>query len=111
MVSGRELRADDWGYYLFQIAIIGIPFAALAVARTRDWLAWLLAVAFTAAVWGYYLYDLTRNTGVNFILGPVMMIAAPVVISGLCLAAAGMRDKIPDWGREPGTGQHSGGVD
>ena len=77
--------------------MIGLPFGVLAVARTRDWLAWLLALMLTAAVWGWYLHELSVRTGVNFLLGSVQLLVAPFLISGLALAMAGMRGNIPDW--------------
>ena len=87
-----------WETFIF-IAMIGAPFAALAVARTRDWPAWLLGVALTASLWGYHIYELHREPGVNFLLGFVFM-ASPVAFAALCLAVAGMRGRIPDWGLE-----------
>ena len=98
LISRRGFQIEDWDFYLFQLVIIGVPFGVLAVARTRDWLAWLLAVILTAAVWGYYLYDLSRHEGVNFLLGPIMVLLAPITISGFSLVTAGMRRMIPDWG-------------
>jgi peptidoglycan/LPS O-acetylase OafA/YrhL len=85
-----------WEAVVF-VAMIGAPFAALAVARTRDWLAWLLGVALTAALWGYDIYELHRQPGANFVLGFVFMMT-PIAFAALCLAVAGMRGRIPDWG-------------
>ena len=96
--SGRSIQFDEWDYVALLVAIIGLPFAVLAFARTRDWLAWLLGVGSTIAVWGY---DLSRPyEGVNFLWGFILLIAAPIAISGVCLSVAGMRGRIPEWGEE-----------
>ena len=97
-VTGHPYGDRGWGLYLLEFLVIGLPFGVLAVARTRDWLGWLFAVALTVGVWGWYLYDLDQETGVNFLLGFIQLLAAPLIISGLALATAGMRGKIPDWG-------------
>ncbi|HYG31048.1 MAG TPA: hypothetical protein VD887_12655 [Allosphingosinicella sp.] len=52
-------------------------------------------------MWGWHLHDLSRQTGVNIGLGTIMMLVAPLLISGFSVATAGMRGKIPDWGQEP----------
>ncbi|HEX8363733.1 MAG TPA: hypothetical protein VF603_00440 [Allosphingosinicella sp.] len=100
-ISALPFLHHDWGYYLAELCLIAVPFGALAVARTRDWLAWAVAVFLTAAVWGWHLHDLSRQTGVNIGLGIIMMLVAPLLISGFSVAIAGMRGKIPDWGQEP----------
>lgn len=99
-ISARPFLHHGWRYYLAELCIIAVPFAALVVTRTRDWLAWALAVLLTAAVWGWHLHDLSQNTGANIGLGIIMMLVAPVVISGFSVATAGMRGKIPDWGQD-----------
>ena len=99
-ITGHAYGDRGWGYYLQQFLVIGLPFGVLALARTRDWPAWLLALALTGGLWGWYLYDLGRAAGVNFLLGFIQLAAAPLIISGLALAAAGMRGKIPEWGAE-----------
>lgn len=97
-VTGHRFRTEDLPHFLVEMAIISVPFVALAIARTRDWLAWFLAVALTAGVWGYYLYQLYMQDGVNFLLGFIQTIGAPIVITGVCLTIAGVRGRIPDWG-------------
>ena len=85
------------GLLPWETVIIGVPFVVLALAGTPDCASWLLAIVLTAALSGHYLYDLSREpgTGVNFVLGFVQMIIAPIVISGLALVTAGLRGKIP----------------
>jgi len=98
MVAG----ADDLRAVLAGGARVGpLRRGAGAARRTRDWLAWAVAVFLTAAVWGWHLHDLSRQTGVNIGLGTIMMLVAPLLISGFSVATAGMRGKIPDWGQEP----------
>lgn len=96
--EGRPFRLGEWPSYALNFAFVGAPFAVLALARTPDWLAWLVAIVLTAAMWGYHLYELSQNEGVNFVLGPILMVA-PLVISGICLSLAGMRDKVPGFKR------------
>jgi hypothetical protein len=97
--EGRSLRLDEWPSHALGFAFIGAPFAVLALARTPDWLAWLVAVVLTAALWGYHLYELSHHEGVNFVLGPILMMA-PLAISGICLSLAGMRGKVPHLGED-----------
>jgi peptidoglycan/LPS O-acetylase OafA/YrhL len=95
LVYARTFSADDW---LFFGGFTGAPFALLALARARDWLAWLLAVALMAGLWTYFFYADRGST--DFMWGFSMMFA-PLVIAGLCLAIAGMRGRIP-WALEKG---------
>lgn len=92
----REISFDRWS--LFTAAVVAAPFAVLAIARTRDWLAWVLAIAATLGSWAWLLRDLTFHHGVNFGLGIMQQFVAPLLISVLALATAGVRGKIPDWG-------------
>lgn len=79
---------------------IAVPFLALAVARTCDVLAWSLALGCTAALWAWYLHDLTLHDGVNFAFGLFQLLLAPLLTSGLALVTAGVRGRIPDWGSD-----------
>jgi hypothetical protein len=103
--AGRSFVLDrPWSlptWDLLTFLTVGAPFGVLAIARTRDWLAWSLALALTAALWGWFLYDLTLHNGVNFAFGPIQLFLAPLIISGFALVAAGLRGTIPDWGVEP----------
>ena len=97
LITGRPLRDDDLGIRLLEMAIIAPPFALLGLGGIRDRLAWAVALLLTAIVWLSYLYDLSRDTGVNFLFGVIMIFIAPIVISLLSFAVAGMRGTIPDW--------------
>jgi hypothetical protein len=92
----RPWSLGTWDLATF--VTVAAPFGILAVARTRDWVAWFLALTSTAALWGWFLYDLTLHNGFNFAFGPVQMFLAPLLISGFCLSIAGVRGNIPDWG-------------
>ncbi|HZF93778.1 MAG TPA: hypothetical protein VEZ20_02790 [Allosphingosinicella sp.] len=81
--------------HLSTAAIVGAPFALLALARTRDWAAWLVAIALTAGLWAWFLYDLAQNRGVNIGLGFLQLVVAPFFISALALVTAGVRGRIP----------------
>ena len=98
-VVGHGRRLDEWGFYAFLVVQMGLPFMVLAVAGTRDLLAWTMAFVLTAALWGYGLFDLTRTTGVNFLLGFVLLLS-PLVIAASSLVIAGIRGRIPEWGLE-----------
>jgi len=91
-VNDRPVGARDFSFLEF--AVIGFPFAMLALAQAREWLAWLVAVALTAAVWGWLLYEISLHRGANFAAGPILMIA-PILIAGFSLAVAGLRGRIP----------------
>lgn len=82
----------DW----MPICLVGAPFAALALARTRDALAWLLAIGLTAAVWSWIFYP--TGEGANIGLGFYIWFV-PLPIVGLCVTLAGVRGRIP-WARD-----------
>ena len=96
LVIDRPFRAGGlWADPLF-VGLIGLPFAALAVAKARDLVAWLIAVGLTAAAWTWVLYP--RGVGVNFGLALFIWLP-PLVITPACLSIAGMRGRIA-WARE-----------
>jgi hypothetical protein len=86
---------------LFFVALTLPPFAVLALARTRDWLAWLVALGGSAAMWGWSLYAVSLGNGVNIGLGLFQTFVAPFLISGFAIAVAGMRGAVPEWGVDP----------
>ena len=92
---------------LFFVAITLPPFAVLALAGTRDWAGWLIALGGTAAMWGWSLYAASLGEGVHIGLGLFQMFVAPFIISGFAIAVAGMRGAIPDWGVDPPGGAQS----
>lgn len=91
--GGRPYRPDNWESYAFQAAFLGAPFAVLALARVRDWLAWAAGIALTAAAWGYLAYDLSLHRGANIVLGFAFLFT-PLAIAVGCLVIAGMRGRI-----------------
>lgn len=96
----RPISAGDRFDLIILIGFIGLPFAALAVARTRDVLAWLFAIALTAGIWVLAFSPLWE--GVEYSVGFFMWFTPPA-IAGACLAIAGMRGRIP-WAIEDADG-------
>ena len=99
LVNESALRNDNWDLYLYLLVIIGIPFVMLAVAGTRDRLAWLVGIGLTAAAWGYQLYDLSRHRGANFGYALFLMFIAPLLIAACSVTTAGVRGRIP-WAKD-----------
>lgn len=97
-VHDRAIELDD--FQLIQFLAIGAPFAALAIVRTRDWLAWLVGIALTGAGWGWFLYRIRLGEGVDFLI--VWLILLAPFIAALSVITAGVRGQIPDWGQETG---------
>jgi hypothetical protein len=79
---------------------VAAPFAILALAGARDRLAWTVALLLEAALWSWMLYDLSLGEGANVGLGFLALFVAPLVISGIALATAGVRGRIA-WGEDP----------
>lgn len=100
LVYSRPIRADVWDSVLFS-AYVGFPFDALALAKARDWLAWLLAAGLMAGVWISLGYVIRSST---VVMRGFAFMMAPLAIAGLCLAVAGMRGRIP-WAREEEDGR------
>jgi hypothetical protein len=92
---GRPIELGPWDYFAWNLATMGAPFLVLALARTSDRLAWLLAVLLTVGLYAYVLYDLSFHRGAHPVFGFLVMIVAPIVISGLCLIVAGLRGRVP----------------
>ena len=95
-VYRRPLDALEWRDFVFFGGFIGLPFAALAVARARDALAWLLAIGLIAADWTF-AWEASRGP-TDFTRNFAFMLT-PLAIAGACLAIAGMRGRIA-WARE-----------
>jgi hypothetical protein len=85
--------SEEWGVFLFQMLLVALPFALLAVAGIDRRLPWLIGLGLTAAFWGYYLFEGLRyhlsgdRSGVNLALA-FAMLASPIFISAACLIAA-----------------------
>jgi hypothetical protein len=92
-MHNRSWSPDGTDLVFFAITLP--PFALLALAGTRDWLAWLVALGGTAALWGWSLYGVSQGNGADIGLGLFQMFVAPFLISGLAIAVAGMRGAIP----------------
>lgn len=80
------------GEALFVGAFVGLPFGALALARARDWLAWLVAVVLTIGFWAYIF--LGPNPGSTNFMSGLGMTMMPLAIAGASVAVAGMRGRI-----------------
>jgi hypothetical protein len=96
LVHGRPIRGDSWDSIIPFGLFVGFPFGVLALAKARDWLAWLLAAVLMAGLWVSRDYMIESST--DFMSG-IPFTMAPLAIAGLCLAVAGMRGRIP-WARE-----------
>ena len=88
----HPFRVDVWDRIVPLGLFVGFPFGILALAKARDWLAWLLAAMLMAAVWLSRNYVIESST--DFMSG-IPFTMAPLAIAGLCLAVAGMRGGIP----------------
>jgi peptidoglycan/LPS O-acetylase OafA/YrhL len=49
---------------LFQVAIVAIPFLILAAIGVGDRRPWLVGLALTLALWGYYLFVVCLTNGI-----------------------------------------------
>ena len=88
--DGRPLDLrGDWGFYLIEMLLVAIPFGLLALTGIRTLLPWLVGLALTLALWGYFVFDgVTGQPGANFGLG-LVIILSPLIITFACLAAYG----------------------
>jgi hypothetical protein len=91
-VNRRGMSVGEWDP--ITLAALAAPFALLALAGVRDWAAWTIAIAATGAVWAWVVYDVSLHEGVNFAFPLVVWLAAPLLISGASLTAAGIRGHI-----------------
>ncbi len=83
-----DLRGD-WGFYLVELLLVAIPFGLLAITGIRTLLPWLVGLALTLALWGYFVFDMaTGPPGANFGLG-LIIILSPIIITFACLGAYG----------------------
>lgn len=94
LVTQRPLNfPEEWVALLSQIGIASFPFGLLAISGVRDKRVWLLGIALTWALWGFYLFEVIRyhrsddTSGANIGLG-VFMLFAPVAIAVVCVVAA-----------------------
>ncbi|HEX8240330.1 MAG TPA: hypothetical protein VF574_11385 [Allosphingosinicella sp.] len=56
VVTGGALSTWPLPAFLFQFLFISAPFGLVALIGSRDWRAWAAAFAFTALLWGPFLY-------------------------------------------------------
>jgi hypothetical protein len=88
LIYERAFTTSDWLYFGL---VTGVPFGLLAIVRTRDPLAWLMALGSTASLWtGFSLAD-PRST--DFVWGFAMTLG-PFIIGLICVAVAGARGRI-----------------
>ena len=81
---GRQ-TADDWHLILIQFIVVTAPFGFLALAGVRKIAPWTAGLVLTGTVWGYYLYDVSLDRGVNFLLAPLILLS-PIGITIVCFA-------------------------
>jgi hypothetical protein len=82
---------NGWPAYIFQIALIAIPFLLMAFLGVRGMGPWLVGLGLTAALWGYVVFDvfarLGDGSGANIGMG-LLLLASPILVSTACLFAA-----------------------
>lgn len=78
----------------------GGPFGLLALAGVRNKVPWIVGLAMTAALWGYYFFDGIRyhfsgdRSGANIGLG-LLMIVSPIIISAACFVTDRIQRRHP----------------
>src|SRR3954470_20444218 len=81
--------------------IVAIPYLALALSGARRALPWLVGLALTLSLWGYYLYEGVSyqwhpdGSGTDIGLG-LIMLASPLFISAVVLAIHVVQRRAPD---------------
>lgn len=73
------LPAEEWPFAFFYGLLLAIPFAYLALAGTRHWLPWLVAIVLTVLFWGAFTASLMK-TGVD-VRSALVMLASPLLIT------------------------------
>lgn len=91
LLTGVPLNlSEEWGPFLFQIAMVTAPFALLEMAGVRGPYSWGTALAVTILVWALFLTAGLRGaqagTGVDFGL-ILLMLVSPVLVAAAGLAA------------------------
>jgi hypothetical protein len=84
----RSFTTGDWFYFGTST---GMPFGLLALVRTRDLVAWLIALVSTAILWACFSLANPRST--DFVWGAAVVMG-PFVIGLICVAIAGARGRI-----------------
>lgn len=88
VLTGRSLQG--WGFIASNAFLVAIPFIAVALTGTLRKAPWLVGLALTALLWGYYLCDGVSyqwhpdGSGANIGLG-LLMLASPLFITAACL--------------------------
>jgi hypothetical protein len=89
LLTGRSL-SQEWGIIAVQALLVSVPFVAVALTGTLRKAPWLVGLALTVGLWGYFLYEGVSyqwhpdGTGADIGLG-LIMLASPVVITAICL--------------------------
>jgi hypothetical protein len=99
-LAGQPYRPDEWGKHAWDAAWAGAPFAMLALAKARDWLAWTAGIVLNGVLLAYLAYDLSQHHGANMNFGLNLLLAfLPLAFAVACLSIAGMRGRIA-WAHE-----------
>lgn len=90
-----HMKSYIW-LFSVDIATVSAPFILLALLHIHSKQAWLMGMAMTLLLWGYYLFDGLRgdtegNVGANIGLGLIILVS-PVIISLVCLVVAKLQD-------------------
>jgi hypothetical protein len=88
-----ERPAQQAGLILIQFFLITPPFGLLALAGVNKVVPWFVGLSLTAMLWSYEIYDDSLDRGVNFLLGPLLLLS-PIAIAIACFAAnEGVRER------------------
>ena len=89
LLTGRPITFES-DVAPFQVGIVAAPFLVLAILGVRQRRPWLVGLALTFSLWGYYLFEGVRyqwspdGSGANIGLG-LIMLASPLVITPICV--------------------------
>jgi len=90
--GGRADLIDEWLFSAaVQLGLVSVPFLLLAFLHVASRTPWLVGMALTFGLWGYFAYDVLAHRhegrGVNIGLS-LIMLASPLLISAICMIAA-----------------------
>jgi hypothetical protein len=97
--TGQPLNlGEEWAIFLFQMAMVSLPFLFIAAVGARSKATWITGLAMTFFFWGWLVLDALTfepGRGANIGLGFIMLVS-PIVITVASLAvwARVERDRV-----------------